>query len=199
MTSTLPQGPYGFIPTRSHAGGFAPRADAAYNVASGAGSIFLGDLVKTSGTGRNIVQAAATDTKVRGVAKGVSYTDNFGNTIFSKVWISGTPVNANFPIVALVYDDATIVFKAQVGNGNITNANLNAFYKLGGAANGSTLTGVSGMFVDAATHTAAVAATQVFALNLTQVPGNDYGGFTELEVLLSLPELAIGNQIATGA
>jgi hypothetical protein len=199
MTSTLPQGPYGFIPVRSHAGGVAPRAEAAYNVATAAGSIFSGDLVKTSGTGRNVVQAAAADTKVRGVFRGVQYTDNFGNTVFSKVWITGTATNTNFPIVAMVYDDPSIIYKAQVGNGSIAAANLNAFYKLGGAGGGSTLTGVSGMFIDAATHTASVAGTQAFALNLSQIPGNDYGGFTELEVLLSLPELAYGNQIATGS
>lgn len=201
MTSTLPQGPYGFVPIRSHAGGFAPRAEAAYNIANNyATSIFTGDLVNTTGTGRNIQVALAAATRVRGVFKGCAYTDNFGNTVFSKVWVASTPVNTNFPITALVYDDPSIIYKAQIGNGtNLANTSLNAFFKVGGQANGSTLTGISGEYVDVTTHTATVTATQVFALNLTQIPGNDYGGYTELEVLLSLPELAYGTQLASGS
>jgi hypothetical protein len=198
MTSTLPQGPYGFVPVRSHAGGFAPRADASYNVASNYGTnIYLGDMVSTTGTGRNIQAAAAT--KLRGVFKGISFTDSFGNARFEKIWLANLPVNTNFPIIALVYDDPSIIFKAQVGGGNLLAANLNAFYAFGGQANGSTLTGASGEFVNFATHTGtANANVPLFALNLTQIPGNDYSGFTELEVMIAQHELAYGNFGATG-
>lgn len=199
MTSTLPQGPYGFIPLRSHAGGFAPRADAAYNVASNYGTnIYAGDTVSTTGTGRNV--QVATATKLRGVFKGVSFTDSFGNARFEKIWLAGLPVNTNFPIIALVYDDPSIIFKAQSGNGSLANTNLNAFFAVGNQANGSTLTGVSAEYVNFATHTgSANANVPLFALNLTQIPGNDYGGFTELEVMIAQHELAYGNFGATGS
>jgi hypothetical protein len=199
MTSTLPQGPYGLVPTRSHAGGVAPRADASYNIASNyATNIYLGDAVSTTGTGRNI--QVATATKLRGVFKGVSFTDSFGNSRFEKIWLAGLPINTNFPVVALVYDDPSIIFKAQTGNGNLANTSLNAFFALGNQAAGSTLTGVSAEYVNVATHTGTAAATvPIFALNLTQVPGNDYSGFTELEVMIAQHELAYGNFGATGS
>lgn len=198
MTSTLPQGRYGFVPVRSHAGGTAPRADAAYNIASNYGTnIYLGDVVATTGTGRNIQVGTVGTTKVRGVFKGVSFTDSFGNARFEKIWLANLPVNTNFPIVALVYDDPSIIFKAQTGNGNLVNTSLNAFFTYGGQANGSTLTGVSGEFIDVSTH--ANTGKTFFALNLTQVPGNDYSGFTELEVMIALHELAYGNFTATGS
>lgn len=198
MTSTLPQGPYGFIPLRNHSSGVAPRAEAAYNVASNYGTnIYSGDIVATSGTGRNVVNGTVGTAKVRGVFKGVSFTDSFGNARFEKIWLAGLPVNANFPIIALVYDDPNTIFKAQTGNGNLANTSLNAFLTFGNQAAGSTLTGVSAEYVDVATHANTI--KTLFSLNLTQIPGNDYSGFTELEVMIAAHELAPGNFTATGA
>lgn len=197
MTSTLPQGPYGFKPIRHQNGGLVrANTNGSYQIAAAYGSnIFAGDLVSTTGTGRNVQLTAVAGTS-RGVFMGIQFVDSFGNVRFEKVWVAGIPIATGTLVNAFVYDDPLIVFKAQSGNGNVLNTNIGAFYNHGGQAGGSLLTGMSGEFVDAATH--ANTSKTIFVVNLTQVPGNDYSGFSELEVLIGKHELNPGTYVATG-
>ncbi len=198
MTSTLPQGPYGFKPIRHQNGGLVrPNTNGGYTIASNYGtSIFAGDLVSTTGTGRNVSVTAVAGT-ARGVYMGCQFVDSFGNVRFEKVFVTGIPIATGTVINAFVYDDPLIVFKAQTGNGSIANTNIGAYYNHGGQANGSLLTGMSAEYVDAATH--ANTSKTLFAVNLTQIPGNDFGGFSELEVLIGKHELNPGTYVATGS
>lgn len=197
MTSTLPQGPYGFVPLRNHAGGVAPRSEAYYNIASNYGTnIYNGDVVATTGTGRNIEVGTSGDA-VRGIFKGCQYVDAQGNTQFQKYWAEGTAVNTNVPILAVVYDDPNTIFKAQTGDGNLANTDMQGFIGFAGQSGGSTSTGISGEYVDVGTVSGSK--TTFYLLNLTQVPGNDYSGYTEVEVMIAYHELAPGAFVATGS
>jgi hypothetical protein len=199
MVSTLPSGPEGFKPVRHQNGGVI-RAKG-YTIAAAYGTnIFAGDLVSTTGTGRNI-QVAVTTAAIRGVFMGCQFVDSFGNARFEKAWTAALPTQAGVPIVALVYDDPLIVFKCFTDLNTLTSANLNAYYGFAGQANGSLLTGMSAEVLTSAGHTATPGATKgLFAYDLTAVPGNDYGGYTEFEVFIVQHELiAPWTQTATGS
>lgn len=115
-------------------------------------TIFNGDLVElhTDGT---ITQAAAAQTNLIGVFKGVSYTASDGSVVYSKTWPADT-VATN--IKAYVFDDPDIVFRVQadqVGSA-LAQTNVGNNTDITVAAGNST-TGTSGMFVDSSGTVAA--------------------------------------------
>lgn len=197
MTSALLQGPYGFKPLRHLTGGLIrPNTAGIYSIASGYGTnIFAGDLVNTTGaaqsvagiTSKNISLAAVGTAKARGVFMGCEFVDSVGNVRFEKAYtqIAGL---ANTLIKAFVYDDPFIVFKAQATTG-LANTATSAFFKQSTATAGSTLTGMSGQAVDASTHSNSATNLNLFVIGLTEIPGNDFGGFAEVEVMISAHEL----------
>ena len=82
-----------------------------YKIASAYGTALgRGDLVKLTGSSRNIAAAAAGDTTVIGVFAGVEYNNSDGQRVWTDYWpASATGTN----IVAYVWDDPFILFEAQ--------------------------------------------------------------------------------------
>jgi hypothetical protein len=197
MTSALLQGPYGFKPLRHAFGGLVrPNAFGFYSIASAYGTnLFSGDLVATTGacqsiagvTAKNIALAAVGTAKARGVFMGCEFVDSVGNVRFEKAYTQIAPL-ANTLIKAFVYDDPFIVYKAQATTG-FASGNVSAFFKQNTGTAGSTLTGMSGQAVDTSTHNATSTNLNLFVLGLTEIPGNDFGGFAEVEVMISAHEL----------
>jgi hypothetical protein len=200
MVSTLVAGPYGFKPVRHLTGGVI-RANE-YGIPTGyAANIFTGDLVATT-TGvllaqKNII-LATTSTFVRGVFAGCKYIDSAGNVRFEKTWASGTALMSGTAATAYVYDDPNLVFKCQL-LGTMLVGSFSAFVPFQGQSGGSLLTGISGETANITGHTGtANKNVALFILGLTQVPGNDVGGVSELEVLIAQHEFSAGIIQATG-
>lgn len=165
--------PSGFRATRHLAGGNIRLSE--YSIASGYGtSLYFGDPVEMTGTGKNIAQAAAGNADNIGVFAGCRYVDGQGNQVFSKMWPAGTTAT---DIVALVYDDPNIVFEIQADTlaegdvGQLVDWNLGS---------GNSNTGVSGAYADESTKGATGKALRVIGL----VPRvkNDYGDYAKIEV-----------------
>lgn len=102
--------PFGFRSLRSMGGG-DDHPHGEYTIASGlAANIGYGDLVKLTGTGRNITVCAAGDTGSIGVFKGVRYTDAAGARVYKKNWATGTAATST---IALVDDNPNQEFICQ--------------------------------------------------------------------------------------
>lgn len=166
--------PSGLKPTRHQTGGQIRLSQ--YSIASGYGtSIFSGDPVVQTGTGKNIAASAAGTTNSIGVFAGVRYVDAQGRQIFAPAWPAGTVATE---IVALVYDDPDIVFEAQIDTIAEADVGLLADWALG---TGSLATGVSGAYVDSATK--ATTGTSLRIIGLVPRVDNAYGAYAKVEVL----------------
>lgn len=103
--------PFGFIPLR-HVTGYGHSTNR-YTVASElAENIAAGDVVKMTGTDRNVILATAGDAII-GVVLGFEYTLPDGSYVFSKVWKSGTAVKSGTKAYCLVHDDPMETFMVQ--------------------------------------------------------------------------------------
>lgn len=117
---------------------------ASYTIASGESTgIFQGDPVKSTGTGKGIVAAAAGDTMV-GVFTGCEYIDSAGSPQHGNFWPASTVAT---DIIAYVYDDPDILFGIQVDE-DLVAADIGATADLVATAAGSTSTGLSGFELD---------------------------------------------------
>jgi hypothetical protein len=122
--------PFGFRPaTHKTALG---RTTGQYSIASAlSADIAIGDLVKSTGTGKNITKAAAGDT-ILGVFAGY-YIDrtNQGSSTdllpWRRVWTSGTTYTGR--CVALVYDDPHEIFEV-IYSGTLAAGDVGAFCNL---------------------------------------------------------------------
>ena len=166
--------PFGLRPIR-HLGGGTIRANE-YSIASEyATSIFTGDVVELTGTGKNVAKAAAQNVDNIGVFAGCRYVDSQGNQQFSQYLPAST---AATDIVAFVYDDPNIVFEVQgdsVAEGDI---GALADWNVG---TGSTTTGQSGLYavVNSATGTTG---KSLRIIELINRPDNDYGAYAKIAV-----------------
>ena len=166
---------FGFVPLR-HMSGYAPRANK-YTIGSGyATSIFNGDMVVLAADGE-IEQAAATDTNNVGVFAGCSYTASDGSYVYNERWPASTVAT---DIIAYVYDDPYIVYKAQ-------SAGTTAQTNIGNCADivvgtGSTITNQSAMEISG-TMAAGTATCKI--LGLYDSPDNAFGTNAIMEVLIN--------------
>jgi len=104
--------PMGLVPAY-HLGGGCPSRNSGYKIASAYNtSIFHGDIVKLTGTGKEIALSTAGDVAV-GVFAGCEYVATDGSVVFSKYWPASTVTNGSIAAKAYVYDDPDIVFKVQ--------------------------------------------------------------------------------------
>ena len=174
---------FGLRPVR-HSGGGTIRTSE-YRIASTYGtSIFTGDPVLTSGTGKEINIGGAGGNIV-GVFAGCEYQTAAG-VFFSKYWPLSTILLAGTVCKAYVYDDPSIVFAVQVatdGTG-ITAAMIGDKADLA-SGTGSTQTGLSAWEL-----TAPGTDAQVRILELNADPGNAYGEHAVVNVLIAEHELA---------
>lgn len=166
---------FGFVPIR-HMSGYAPRANK-YTITSGlAENIFTGDAVILAADG-TLQPAAATEVNIIGVFGGCSYTASDGSYIYSEYWPTGTVAT---DIIAYVYDDPYIVFKAQSA-GTTAQTNIGNCADIVAGA-GSTTTGTSG-FEISGTMAAGTAQTKIVALY--DAPENSFGANAVMEVLIN--------------
>ena len=145
----LASNPFGFKPVSHLKGGvIRPRE---YKIASGlAANIGQGDMVKSTGTTRQITLAAATDA-VLGCFWGCRYVDSTGQPKWSRNWPTGTVLATGTECIALVYDDPGILF--QVMSAAVANIDLGADANLNAGAGVSSM-GISGQYVDSSTGSA---------------------------------------------
>jgi hypothetical protein len=174
--------PSGLRPAYHHRGGVV-RPGGEYTLATGlASNIFSGDLVKSTGTGRNIDVVAAGDRSV-GVFYGVEFVDSEGNQRFERKWVSGT---AGTDIKVYVYDDPSIVFEIQA-DGSLVEANIGSVADVV-VGTGTASTGRSQMELAISTL-AATGSAQLKVLGLVPVPDNAYGVNAKVYVLINEHEL----------
>lgn len=166
--------PFGLRAVRHLSGGVIRLSE--YSIASAYNTnIFFGDQVEMTGTGKNIALAAAGNVDSIGVFGGCRYVDSQGNQVFSKHWPANTVATE---IVALVYDDPNIVFEAQASTIAAADVGQLADWNAG---TGSTVTGVSGGYIDGATYAATNATFRV--LGLVPRVDNAYGAYAKVEVV----------------
>ena len=166
---------FGFVPLR-HMSGYAPRANK-YTITSGlAENIFTGDAVILAADG-TLQPAAATEVNIIGVFGGCSYTASDGSYVYSEYWPTGTVAT---DIIAYVYDDPYIVFKAQSA-GSPAQTNIGNCADIVAGA-GSTTTGTSG-FEISGTMAAGTAQTKIVAIY--DAPENSFGANAVMEVLIN--------------
>lgn len=187
--------PYGLRPVRHLTGGLV-RPSEAFSIASGYGTAMaVGDLVAKSGLGTNIVIGVngVAGAKAIGVFAGCKYNDTLGNILYRTIWPAGQVTNGAVDAVALVYDDPNIVFRVRA-SGAVAKTDVGQFadYTIGvpnlalGFSQGKLNSpGIAGVL------------SNLKIINLLNVVGNDYGNFTEVEVLLSFHEYGFQNIAAS--
>lgn len=177
-------GPNGLFPRRHYLGG-VERLNG-YTIASGlAANIFKGDLVKSTGTGRDITVCAAGDRAI-GVFGGVNFTAADGTVTFRPNWITGATLAAGTVAEALVYDDPNIVFEIQVSNG-FALADVGSVADIVATA-GNSSTGLSAHALDSATI-ANTGSAQLKIVGPSLNPTNEIGQYSRVLVLINEHEL----------
>lgn len=177
---------FGLRPYRHLSGGVI-RSEA-YSIASGfSTSIFAGDPVLSSGTGRNI-QIGLAGGNLLGVFNGVQYVDTNGDQIYRRFWPANTVATE---VIAYVYSDALITFIGQAATGQqIDEADVNLLADLS-SGTGDTRTGQSAWEVGGHDSTEA----QVKILGLQDIPGNAFGEHAVVEIQINEHELGGGSLI----
>lgn len=137
-----PNAPNGFVPVKHVSGGASSRTNE-YTLSTGySTSLFLGDAVKTDGSG-NINVAAAGD-QIRGVFAGVNYYFADGSVVFRRYWPASTTELSGSIIRCLVWDDPNQLFEVQ-SVGSMTAADIGQWVDVSTGTAGNTSTGISGM------------------------------------------------------
>lgn len=178
--------PFGLMPYSHQASG-TPGRGSEYRIASAqSGSIFTGDPVKSSGTGKGILVAAAGDIML-GVFNGCQYVDTDGSIIYSQFWPTGKTVLSGSEVIAWVYDDPWMLFTVQA-SGALAAADLGALADVTMGTAGSTATGRSGAQLDSTTI--AVGGSEgLKIIDIVRSPDNAIGTNAKLVVQINEHEL----------
>ncbi len=183
--------PFGLRPYRHLTGGQVRSNE--YSIASGYNtSLFTGDVVEMSGTGKNVKQAAAGNVDNIGVFAGCRYVNELGEQKFSQYWPANTVATE---IVAYVYDDPMIVFQAQCNTLAAADVGQLVDWEIGA---GSPAVGQSATVVDVATGTAA-AGMALRIVELKPEVTNDYGDNAKALVIFAEHALKTGAVGAGGS
>lgn len=172
--------PNGLMPVRHSSGGQIRYTK--YPIASGtAANIFNGDPVKLTSSGV-VTVAAAGDTNIVGVCKGVFYTDpTTKKPRFAPYFPTGTAASDAY---ALVIDDPNVIFSIQCsGTLAATAVGENADLDMG--TSGSTTSGLSGAQISATTGTGTA---NLRIVGIEENPNNSYGA--NVRVLVQINEHA---------
>lgn len=176
--------PTGLTPARHLTGGVI--RPSVYSIASAYGtSIFTGQLVKSSGTTKGVVVAAAGDRAV-GVFAGCQYIDSNGDVQYRPYWPASTTVLTGTLPQAFVYDDPEILFEIQASAGMAV-TDIGSVADITGTS-GSTTTGQTSQQLDSATLSASGSA-QLKVYELVDRPDNDYGTNAKVLVLINEHEM----------
>jgi hypothetical protein len=182
--------PFGLRPIRHQTGGQIRASE--YSIASGySTSIFTGDVVEMTGTGKNVEQAAAANADNIGVFAGCRYVNQQGEQVFSQYWPASTTATE---IVAFVYDDPFIVFEVQADSAAEGDVGALADWVVG---TGSSVTGQSALYAEVNGETATTAEA-LRIMGLVNRPGNAFGAYAKLEVMFAEHVLRTGAAGAGG-
>lgn len=181
----------GLVPSKHYHGGEMRASE--YEIASAYNtSIFIGDPVKSTGTGRQIALAAAGET-MRGVFAGCDYEDQQGNIVYALYWPANTVLKAGTTAKAVVFDDPNILFKIQTASGTaLAAADFGNQADLAVPA-GDTATGRSNAEVDLSSLTTGAG---VIIMDYLRRPDNEIGEHADVLVLLNEHELRPGTLTA---
>lgn len=176
--------PSGLTPVR-HLTGRPPVANE-YTIADQYNTaIYYGQLVKSTGTGRNVAVAAAAERAV-GVFYGCKYPNSAGEIVFSKSWPASTVTSGAVGATAYVIDDPEVIFEIQASAGCAL-ADIGTVADITGTS-GTAATGISTQQLDSATYSAS-GSNQLKVLRLVPRVDNDYGTNGKVEVLINEHEL----------
>lgn len=185
--------PQGFSPLNSVAGG-VPARQSAYNIAYNyATAMYSGDLVRSTGVGREIeIVPNGTTARVLGVFAGCQYVNDTGDLIFSPYWPGVALADSTKVVECYVIDDPYIEFHAQITTLAATNVGQAYEWNKG---TGNARTGRSGGYIDQAQ----TGAPQVKVEGL--VPGPDgivlseYGAYAKVRCRLFTHEKMAGSLV----
>lgn len=154
----------------------------AHTIAGGhATAIFSGDLVKHTGTGRNIDRCAAGDRSC-GVFHGCEFIDTNGDVQFKRYWPASQAVKTGTTVIAWVFDDPNVLFEVQ-GSAALTETMIGNVADIVTTA-GNTSSGQSDMELDVAT-VAASGSAQLKIYGLIERDDNAYGANARVLVLIN--------------
>jgi len=182
--------PFGFRPNINTAGGTPARMqgyEVAYDYATG---LFSGDLVRSTGTGRNVEKVPdGTLARVLGVFAGCEYVNDSGDQVFSQYWPGIALADANKIVKCWVYDDPQLEFVAQITT--LAAANVGEVYEIDATTNsGNPVTGRSAAFIDQAATTAPqVRVTGLFE-GIGGINPSEYGAFAKVRCTIVSHEKA---------
>lgn len=174
----------GLIPAKHSAGG-TPQRLSDYRIADGYGtSIYRGDLVKSSGTGRQVNKAGTTDVCV-GVFMGCQYNRSDGSVVFSNHWPASTAIQSGTEAFAYVMDDPGMLFEAQA-DGDLQDTNIGSMAPSVNNTSGDDATGTSRLELDSSGI--AASSKQLKIMELVQRADNAYGTNAKVLVLINKHE-----------
>lgn len=186
--------PQGLRPYHSVTGGVTSRVSA-YNIAYNyAVALFGGDLVRSTGTAREIeLTPDGTTARALGVFAGCRYIDNSGLIVFSPFWPGVALTDATTVVECYVYDDPFMEFTAQITT--IAAADVGQAYEWQNGT-GSARTGRSGGYIDRAQAGAPQLKVEGLAEGPDGMTMSDYGAFAKVRCRIFTHEKFAGSLIA---
>lgn len=185
--------PFGFRPNINLAGG-TPARNGGYTVAYDyATALYSGDLVQSTGTGRNVQKAPDGTAVVRtlGVFAGCSYVSDAGDVVFSPYWPGVALADANKVVECWVYDDPATEFIAQVTT--VAAADIGQVYEIDQTTNtGNPRTGQAAGYIDQAATTNPQVRVTGLAPGIDGIVESEYGAFAKVRCTLLVHERAAG-------
>jgi hypothetical protein len=139
--------PFGFRPN-TNIGGGTPARLGGYSIAFDyAVAMFSGDLVKSSGTGRDVTIVADDDTVERtlGIFAGCNYVNDSGDIVWLQYWPGIALADSAKLVECWVYDDPNLEYIAEMTTFAQTDVGLVFGYNIG---TGNPVTGRSASEID---------------------------------------------------
>lgn len=175
--------PMGLRAVKHYMGGVVRLSE--YAIASGlAANIFSGDLVKSTGTTKQITPSAATNVSI-GVFYGCEYQEPDGNIVFRRYWPTGQTLATGTTCRAWVMDDPHILFEVQGDATGVAAVDIGNTADVTATA-GSTTTGQSAFVLDASSLGAS---KMLKIIELVPRDDNAYGAYAKVHVLINKHEL----------
>lgn len=187
-----PNAPFGLHPVRHLFGGLVRPNE--YTIADAYNtSLFTGDPVVVTGTGKNIARATAGSSGViTGVFAGCKYTETDGSHVFSKYWPASTSVLSGSTTTALVYDDPFILYEIEY-DGALVAADIRLMTDLV-AGTGSTASGLSGFSCTGVAGSENQLKIYGLSNTIRENTKNAYGENAVIEVLIANHEFVSDHQ-----
>ena len=178
--------PRGFVAVRRAGGGdFGELGE--YRIAGGYGTaIYEGDLVKLTGTGKQIERSATGDTPNVGVFRGCQFERPDGEIVFENQWPAGQSIRTGSEVIAWVQDDPNIVFEVQA-DGDFQPADIGRKADIVATAGNGTI----GRSKEELDYSTLGSSGQLYVLDLVRRVENDFG--ENAKVLVQIDEHVFGN------